>query len=121
MSVWGSPRAELLAERVLRAVEQIPRGRVCSYGDIAAIVGCGARQVGSVMRRHGSPVCWWRVVGHDGDLVVAAEARPHWADEGITAKPSGQGCRIDVHRADLAELARAYELATGDLPQLPRR
>lgn len=121
MSTWGSPRAELVAEHVLRAVEQIPTGRVCSYGDIAAIVGCGARQVGAVMRRHGSGVCWWRVVGHDGDLVVAAEALPHWADEGITLKPSGRGCRIELHRADLTDLTRAYDLAAADLPQLRRR
>ena len=27
---------EVLVERVLRAVEQVPRGRVVSYGDVAA-------------------------------------------------------------------------------------
>ncbi|WP_028708317.1 MGMT family protein [Propionicicella superfundia] len=118
MPSWGSERAELVAEHVLRAVEQIPSGRVCAYGDIAAIVGCGARQVGSVMRRHGSGVCWWRVVGHDGSLVVFAEALPHWQDEGIGLTDDGRSCRIDVHRADLDLLARAYERAAADLTPL---
>ena len=48
------------AELVLSVVEQIPPGRVATYGDIAEMVGRGGpRQVGHVMallRRRGSVV-----------------------------------------------------------------
>ena len=39
---------DVLVERVLRAVELVPRGRVVSYGDLAALVGTGPRQVAVV-------------------------------------------------------------------------
>ena len=42
---------DLVVEHVLRAVEQVPAGKVVSYGAIAELVGGTARQVGSVMRR----------------------------------------------------------------------
>ncbi len=54
-------------EAVLDLVEQIPPGRVASYGDIADYLGSGGpRQVGTVMSRYGDAVCWWRVVRADG-------------------------------------------------------
>lgn len=108
---------ELTAELVLRAVEQVPRGRVVSYGDLAGLVGCGPRLVGSVMSRRGAGVTWWRVTNAAGDLPehLAEDARAHWADEGIGWKPNGRGCRIGEHRADLARLADAWQRATADL------
>ena len=54
---------DLLVEKVLRAVELVPPGRVASYGDIAQIVGTGPRQVGAIMARWGSDVSWWRITG----------------------------------------------------------
>jgi len=110
---------ELLVEKVLRAVEAIPRGRVASYGDIAALVGCGPRQVGRVMRHHGGNVPWWRVTSASGDLVVLEAARPMWADEGIEVRPSGSGCRMADYRADPGELSRHYAQAVADLPEAP--
>lgn len=108
---------EQLVERVLRAVEQIPRGRVASYGDLADLVGVGPRLVGRVMSLYGSNVTWWRVTNASGDLphALADEARARWADEGITWKPNGRGCRIRDHRIDLARLADDYERAVRDL------
>jgi methylated-DNA-protein-cysteine methyltransferase-like protein len=108
---------EVLVERVLRAVEQIPRGRVASYGDVAALVGIGPRQVGNVMRLYGSDVPWWRVVSRDGDLGgdLLDRARPHWADEGILVKRNGRGCRVADYRADLPALHSAYTVAVADL------
>lgn len=110
---------DLLAEQVLRAVEQIPPGRVASYGDIAAVVGIGPRHVGNVLRRFGADVPWWRVVSRDGDFGgdLLDRARPHWADEGILVKPHGLGCRIGDYRADLPTLHTAYADAVADLPQ----
>lgn len=108
---------ELLTELVLRAVELIPPGRVVSYGDLAGIIGTGPRQVGAVMARDGSPVCWWRVTNAAGELPthLLDEARRHWQDEGITTKANGRGCRITAHRTDLVALADAWAKATADL------
>lgn len=104
-------------ERVLRAVEQVPRGTVVSYGDLAALVGIGPRQVGSIMRLYGSNVTWWRVTNASGDLPVGLldEVRERWAREGILLKPNGRGCRIAEYRADLEVLGRDYERAVADL------
>ncbi|MFW6598540.1 MGMT family protein [Propionibacteriaceae bacterium Y2011] len=106
---------ELVVEKVLTAVDQVPPGRVVSYGDIAALVGTGPRQVGSVMSHHGAGVAWWRVTSHAGDIVAHSRQRAleHWATEGIELKPNGLGCRIAQYRADLVQLADDYEAAIG--------
>lgn len=104
---------DFLVDRVLLAVEQIPTGRVTSYGDIATLVGTGPRQVGSVLSRYGSDVAWWRVTGHDGTMAsgLIGRARERWADEGIPANVSRTGCRIATCRADQVALRRAYRQA----------
>ncbi|MGL5864444.1 MAG: MGMT family protein [Dermatophilaceae bacterium] len=108
---------EVVVERVLRAVEQVPHGRVVAYGDIAALVGVGPRLVGRVMSTYGSNVSWWRVTRSSGELPAAllGEARERWAAEGVLLAPSGRGCRIGEYRADLGQLADAYERATSDV------
>ncbi|MGB7448120.1 MAG: MGMT family protein [Ornithinimicrobium sp.] len=110
---------DLKAERVLRVVEQIPPGRVASYGDIGEIVGIGPRYVGRVLSVYGSGVPWWRVVNASGDPggSLVSRARAHWVGEGIELKPNGRGCRIGRYRADLPALAAAYEEASRDLPE----
>ncbi len=106
-----------MVERVLRAVEAVPRGHVVSYGDVAALVGVGPRQVGSIMRLYGSNVTWWRVTNASGDLpgTLMDEARELWAAEGILLKPNGRGCRIAEYRADPRVLGDAYARAVADL------
>lgn len=108
---------EVLVERVLRAVEQVPPGRVVSYGDLAALVGTGPRHVGQVMRHWGGNVAWWRVTNHRGELAgdLLERARPHWDTEGIEVRPDGRGCRITVYRADLEQLAHDTARATAGL------
>ncbi|PVG81330.1 cysteine methyltransferase [Nocardioides gansuensis] len=108
---------DLVAELVLRAAEQVPRGRVASYGDVAGLVGTGPRHVGAIMSRLGSDVPWWRITNSYGDLPahLRDEARPRWADEGITWKPNGLGCRIADFRCDLVQLADDWERATAGL------
>lgn len=93
---------EAYVEAVLSLVEQVPRGRVTTYGTIAdALVdefGGGARNVGTVMARHGAPVPWWRVVRADGSLPSshADEARQAYLEEGTPRRPSGA---VDLTRA----------------------
>ncbi len=63
-------------QRVYRMVEQIPAGRVATYGQIAWLVGKprGARTVGWALRalQPGSGVPWHRVVNAQGGISVAA-------------------------------------------------
>ena len=57
--------------RVLAAVRRIPRGRVATYGDIAALAGApgAARAVGNVMRGCGDPsVPCHRVIAAAGGI-----------------------------------------------------
>ena len=102
---------EWVVERVLTCIEQVPRGRVISYGDIGHIVELGPRQVGAVLREHGSFVTWWRVTNSTGELPAHLhdEAFQLWAEEGIGKSANGRGCRIREFRADLDEVRASYD------------
>lgn len=104
-------------EKVLRAVDLIPPGRVASYGDIAGIVGRGPRFVGSVLSRFGDGCPWWRVPNAAGKFPpdLLDRARPFWLEEGISFSGDGRGCRIAEHRADLELLSARWRKAVADL------
>lgn len=106
----------VIAERVLRAVEQVPSGRVVSYGDLATLVETSPRRVGAIMGQLGGGVPWWRVTNAAGRLPVQLRplARKQWQREGIPA--DGDRCLIDRCRADLTRLAADYADAVDDLP-----
>ena len=90
---------EEYVERVLSLVEQVPRGRVTTYGALADAVGAGGpRQVGRVMSQYGGSVPWWRVVRADGTLPLCHDgtARAHHLDEGTPFRPTG---RVDLRAA----------------------
>lgn len=108
---------DVLVEKVLRAVELVPAGRVVSYGDLAALAGTGPRHVGAILREYGGSVAWWRVVNASGDAPQHKRAAvfERWREEGIPVKPNGLGCRIADHRVDLEELGRAHAAAIADL------
>lgn len=102
---------EFAVQRVLLAVDQVPPGRVASYGDIGAVAGVGPRQVGAIMREHGHEVAWWRIVSAAGGLPapLRAKASAHWDAEGILhadGRVDLQGCHVDR-----AALALAYARA----------
>lgn len=112
---------EEYAELVLRCVEQVPRGRVTTYGAVAEVVGAvvgggGPRQVGSVMAAHGGPVPWWRVVRADGTLPPShqGEAQQAYLEEATPLRPSGN---VDLRRAFFRpELSRPPALPAGPGP-----
>ncbi|RLV50862.1 cysteine methyltransferase [Nocardioides mangrovicus] len=91
-------RTEEYVERVLSIVEQVPAGRVTTYGLIAEVVGSGPRLVGNVMATDGGGVPWWRVVRADGSLPPSHgdEARQAYLAEGTPLRASG---RVDLSRA----------------------
>ena len=62
-------------ERVIQYVKKIPRGKVVSYGQVAAVCGHprAARQVGGILRAHNSSqgiIPWWRVVNTKGEISI---------------------------------------------------
>lgn len=83
-------------EAVLTLVEQVPTGRVTTYGALARAVGTGGpRQVGRVMALHGDAVPWWRVVHADGSPATChgGTAVERLREEGVPF--TGRG-RVDL-------------------------
>jgi methylated-DNA-protein-cysteine methyltransferase-like protein len=89
-------------EEVLSLVERIPEGRVMSYGAIADVLADvsgrnSARQVGTIMAKHGGAVPWHRVVTSAGRMPPGheQEARQRLLSEGVPLK----GDHVDMGRA----------------------
>jgi methylated-DNA-protein-cysteine methyltransferase-like protein len=61
-----------LYDKIYTVCEQIPHGKVTSYGDIAAIVGggCDARTVGYALNEmpEGRDIPWQRIIAKDGSI-----------------------------------------------------
>ena len=62
-------------EAVLDAVEDIPAGRVSTYGAVGRLVGVGPRRVARALSRGGAAVPWYRVVRADGTAAEPVRAR----------------------------------------------
>lgn len=94
---------ESFVEHVLAIVEDIPPGRVMTYGGIAAELGSrGARVVGQVMARYGSDVAWWRVIRASGEPPLCHDARAleHYRAENTPLADRADGSyRIDLRTA----------------------
>lgn len=106
----GAPEPQILAvsvelparvAEILDLVEEIPPGRVCTYGDLGGLTGGRARYVGWVLSRYGHLVPWWRVVSASGDLPPALRERAaaRWREEGTPVRSDGS---VDLPRARLA-------------------
>lgn len=89
-----------LADAVLEIVDQVPPGKVVTYGDIGKVVGAGPRQVGAVMSQYGGLVTWWRVLRADGRPPQCHEgtALEHYRAEG-TPLTGTYLDRVDLRRA----------------------
>jgi len=61
-----------LYSRIYAVIRRIPKGRVSTYGTVAEMLGCGARQVGYAMAAlpDGSAVPWHRVVNFRGGISI---------------------------------------------------
>lgn len=61
--------------RVYRTVSRIPLGSVCSYGDVAALLGQprAARGVGAALSslEETEEIPWWRVVNRNGEISIS--------------------------------------------------
>ena len=72
MSAAREPALSPSYRRIYAVVRRIPRGRVATYGQVAALSGLGghARQVGYAMHAlpKGSSVPWHRVINARGEI-----------------------------------------------------
>mgnify|MGYP001817067944 CR=1 FL=1 len=91
-------------ERVWSQVEEIPKGRVATYGQIAALLGIprGARAVGwalrALPRSRARSVPWHRVVGAGGRITLKGGSGP---DE-QRRRLRRDGVRFKKDRVDMA-------------------
>lgn len=93
----GADQGEDLLSRVRAVVESIPVGRVATYGDVAEVVGTGARQVGALMSDLDDAAPWWRVVRADG---TPPTCHGGGALERLAAEETPmKRTRVDVQRA----------------------
>ena len=84
--------------KIYERVRCVPHGRVTTYGEIARMVGCSARQVGYAMaatpRDEGIP--WQRVVNRLGRISVRNSGHPDLRqqlileEEGVDISSSGK-------------------------------
>ena len=83
---------------IRKAVRQIPKGRVATYGQVAAAAGYPLyhRQVVQVLRKAGGSLPWQRVVGAGGEIKfkydAAREQRFRLEMEGVRFR----GKRVDM-------------------------
>ncbi len=90
----------VFTEQVYRLVSRCPRGKVVSYGGVAAILGRprAARAVGVALRElpDNSKVPWWRVINSAGRISirgitdVAALQRALLEREGVKFSRAGK-------------------------------
>lgn len=59
-----------LYPQIYTLVNEIPAGRVATYGQLAKMVGCGPRQVGYALHSlpRGTKLPWFRVINRDGKI-----------------------------------------------------
>jgi methylated-DNA-protein-cysteine methyltransferase-like protein len=96
-------------EEVLTTVRRIPKGKVASYGEVAAASGHpgAARQVVWALRSGGKAVPWHRVIGARGKIRLTGEPgfeqRLRLRSEGVAIS----GDRVDLTKHQFTFRAQA--------------
>lgn len=95
-----APKNEQRDAAIRKTVRQIPRGKVATYGQVAAAAGYPLyhRQVVQLLRREGNSLPWHRVLGAGGEIKLRYEA----ALEQRT-RLELEGVRFRGKRVDMAE------------------
>jgi methylated-DNA-protein-cysteine methyltransferase related protein len=93
-----APRSEARDEAFRKAIRSIPRGKVATYGQVAAAAGYPLyhRHVAQLLQRSGGRLPWQRVVGSGGEIKLkyeaAMEQRMRLEMEGVRFR----GKRVDM-------------------------
>jgi len=114
-------------ERIYTVVEQVPPGKVATYGDVAAIVGdgCDARIVGHALgalgARRAETVPWQRIINRTGGISTSGHGQRELLQaEGVTFDEKGHA-RMDAHHWSGPPEAWARAHGFQPLPQRPPR
>lgn len=110
-------------EAVYRVVQKIPRGRVMTYGQIAAILGAprAARAVGYAMRACPEGLPWQRVINGKGQISARSDVeRPIiqkmlLESEGVQFDATGT-CALDTLRWEPRNPDRFFYAASNKMP-----
>jgi methylated-DNA-protein-cysteine methyltransferase related protein len=102
-------------ERVLKQVRGIPKGKVATYGDVAAASGYpgAARQVVWALRSGGKGVPWHRVLGAKGRILLTGE---HAFEQKLRLRAEGilvSGDRVDLDKYGYRFRTRRVNLKLG--------
>src|SRR5258708_38321504 len=91
--------------RILTTVRRIPKGKVATYGDVAAASGHpgAARQVVWALRSGGKAVPWHRVLGARGRILLTGE--PGFEQR---LRLRSEGIEISRDRVDLTRYGYAF-------------
>jgi methylated-DNA-protein-cysteine methyltransferase-like protein len=106
-----APKSESRDEAFRRAIRSIPRGKVATYGQVAAAAGYPLyhRHVAQLLQKSGGRLPWQRVVGAGGAIKLkyeaAAEQRMRLEMEGVKFR----GKRVDM--AEHQHRFRTWEFA----------
>ena len=93
-----APKSEQRDAAFRKAIRQIPKGKVATYGQVAAAAGYPLyhRHVAQFLHRAGQSVPWQRVVGSGGEIKLKYEAgleqRTRLEVEGVRFR----GRRVDM-------------------------
>lgn len=88
----SEPRPGSYAATIISRVRAIPRGLICTYGDIDPHA---PRAVGRVLAMNYSGVPWHRVIRADGTVAMGLPQLKRLRDEGVSVR----GDRIDFAAA----------------------
>ena len=95
-----APRSAKRDAAIRKTIRQIPRGKVATYGQVAAAAGYPLyhRHVAQLLRTEGNALPWQRVVGAGGQIKLKYEA-------GLEQRTrlEMEGVRFRGKRVDMAE------------------
>src|SRR3982751_4653134 len=99
----AEPQSSGFAQDVYDLVARIPRGRVMTYGQIAALCGSprSARIVGQVAHWGPMEIPWWRVVNKQGGLAggyTTGGREAHRRDLEADGVEVSDGFTVDVQK-----------------------
>jgi methylated-DNA-protein-cysteine methyltransferase-like protein len=95
-----APKSQPRDRAIRQAVRQIPRGKVATYGQVAAAAGYPLyhRQVVQVLNKAGNALPWQRVVGAGGEIKLR-----FGAGQEQRMRLQMEGVRFRGKRVDMAE------------------
>ncbi len=105
-----APKSPARDEAFRKMIRSIPRGKVATYGQVAAAAGYPLyhRHVAQLLQRSGGTLPWQRVVGAGGEIKLkyeaALEQRTRLEMEGVRFR----GKRVDM--AEYQHRFRGWEL-----------